>query len=261
MSSGIRVTDGSGATASAPGLPPAAAFDAPAAAPSGGRKRAIVRQVSHQNRHSVVLRLEVADRVVHLPGQHYVIRLTAPDGYVAQRSYSIASAPSDPLVELYVERLDDGEVSTFLADVVRPGDELEVQGPIGGWFVWRGDGAAVGVAGGSGVVPLIAMLRHARDVGRPDLLRLAVSARTRADLPYVSELAAADAFIALSREATPDGRAAGRLTASEYAELVRPASTYFVCGSAAFAETASRALVTAGVDVGAVRVERFGPSG
>ena len=103
----------------------------------------------------------------HLPGQHYVVRLTAPDGYVAQRSYSIASPPADPLVELFVERLDDGEVSGFLADVVQPGDELEVRGPIGGWFVWDGDSPAVGVAGGSGVVPLVAMLRHA-DRRRPD---------------------------------------------------------------------------------------------
>jgi ferredoxin-NADP reductase len=233
----------------------------PSVAPAGGRTHAVVREVSHQNRHSVTLRLDVADRVAHLPGQHYVIRLTAPDGYVAQRSYSIASAPSDPLVELYIERLDDGEVSTFLADVVQPGDELDVQGPIGGWFVWRGDSPAAGVAGGSGVVPLIAMVRHAHDLARPDLLRLAVSARSLADLPYAAELADAGAFVALSREPAPSGRAAGRLTASELAALVDPGSTYFVCGSAGFAEAASRTLVDHGVEASAVRVERFGPSG
>lgn len=114
----------------------------------------------------VRLRLEVAGRVDHLPGQQYVIRLTAPDGYVAQRSYSVASAPADPLVELFVGRLKDGEVSTYLADVVVAGDRLEVRGPIGGWFTWGGDTPLVGVAGGNGVVPFVAMLRHGADLRR-----------------------------------------------------------------------------------------------
>src|SRR4051794_21408573 len=100
-------------------------------APAGGRRRAIVREVSHPNGRSVLLRLEVPDRIDHLPGQHYVVRLTAEDGYTAQRSYSVSSAPSDPLLELYVERLDDGEVSIYLADVIEPGDELDIRGPIG----------------------------------------------------------------------------------------------------------------------------------
>lgn len=238
-----------------------AASVAPAPAPAGGRTRATVRTVSHPTARSVILRLDVADRVVHVPGQHYVVRLTAPDGYVAQRSYSISSAPSDPLVELYVERLEDGEVSGFLADVVQAGDELDVQGPIGGWFIWRGDSPAVGVAGGSGVVPLIAMTRHAIEVGRPELLQLAVSARTLADLPYADELMAAGAFVALTREPAPGGRAAGRLAATDLAPLIADGATYFVCGSAGFAETASRTLVDSGVPAGAVRVERFGPSG
>src|ERR1700712_2397914 len=146
-----------------------------AAAPSGAWRTATVREVSHPNRIGVRLLLDVPDRIDHLPGQHYVVRLRADDGYVAQRSYSLASPPSDPLVELYVARLEEGEVSSFLADVVQPGDELEVRGPIGGWFVWDGTTPALGVAGGSGVVPLVAMLRHARMVGRTDLLRLAVS--------------------------------------------------------------------------------------
>ncbi len=229
-------------------------------APAGGRRKAIVRAVTHPSPRAVVLRLEVPDRVDHLPGQHYVIRLTAEDGYVAQRSYSIASPPSDPLVEFYIERLDDGEVSGYLADVVQVGDQLEVQGPIGGWFVWRGDSPAVGVAGGSGVVPLVAMVRHARDVGRPELLRLVVSARTLLDLPYASELTAAGAFLALTREPAPSGRAAARLGAQELRPDTDPGSTYFVCGSAGFAETTSRALVDNGVDASAVRVERFGPT-
>ena len=138
----------------------------------------VVREVRHPVADAVLLRLEVQGRTDHLPGQHYVFRLTAEDGYTASRSYSVASAPGDPLLEFYVERLDDGEVSTYLADVVEPGDELELRGPIGGWFVWEGERPAVGVAGGTGVVPLVAMLRHARDLGREDLVRLAVSART-----------------------------------------------------------------------------------
>jgi ferredoxin-NADP reductase len=236
-------------------------------APAGGRRHATVREVGHPTPNGVMLRLEIPDRVNHLPGQHYVIRLTAEDGYVAQRSYSVASAPSDPLIELYIERLEDGEVSGYLAEVVQPGDQLEVQGPIGGWFVWRGDTPAIGVAGGSGVVPLVAMLRHAIDLGRTDLLRLAVSGRTRAELPYADELATAGALVALTREdreasAHPSGgRLRGRLTAAELAPLVHPESTCYVCGSNSFAEAASGLLVAQGMPTSMIRVERFGPSG
>ncbi len=229
-------------------------------APAGGWRTATVQDVSHPTARSVALRIEVPDRVDHLPGQHYVVRLTAEDGYTAQRSYSVASAPSDPLLELYVERLEDGEVSSYLADVVAVGDEMEVRGPIGGWFVWAGEGVAVAVAGGSGVVPLVAMLRHAAYVGRPDLVRLAVAARTVADLPYAGELTAAGALVALSREASPTGRPAGRLLAEEYTSLVEPGATFYVCGSAPFAEAASSALVAVGAPTAAVRVERFGPT-
>jgi ferredoxin-NADP reductase len=230
-------------------------------APTGGWRAAIVREISHPTSHGVVVRLEVPDRVEQWAGQHYVIRLTAEDGYVAQRSYSIASAPSDPMVEFYVERLDDGEVSVFIADVLEVGDTLEVRGPIGGWFVWPGDTKAVGVAGGSGVVPLVAMLRHAAQLGHTDLLRLAVSARTMADLPYRDELLAAGALVALSREDAASGRAAGRLTASELAPIVSPDATGYVCGSASFAEAASELLMMAGMSAEQIRVERFGPSG
>ena len=170
-------------------------------APTGGWRTATVAGVRRPIQRSVELRLDVADRVDHVPGQHYVVRLTAEDGYTAQRSYSVASAPGDPLVELFVERLDDGEVSTFLADVVEPGDELEVRGPIGGWFVWDGETPALLLAGGYGVVPFIAMLRHAKALGREDLLRIAVSSRTMAELPYAEELLAAGALIVLTREA------------------------------------------------------------
>lgn len=208
-----------------------------------------------------MLRLEIPDRIDHLPGQHYVVRLEADDGYVAQRSYSLASPPSDPLIELFIARLDDGEVSSFLADVVMPGDELQVRGPIGGWFVWDGTTPAVGVAGGSGVVPLVSMLRHASSVGRTDLLRLAVSARTPGDLPYGDELQAAGAQTAFSRIAVPGGRAAGRLRMEDLAPLLSPEATVFVCGSSGFAESATDLLMELGVPPGSVRVERFGPTG
>jgi ferredoxin-NADP reductase len=232
---------------------------AAAPAPVGGWRRATVRAVSHPSPRAVLLRLAVPDRIDHLPGQHYVIRLTAEDGYVAQRSYSIASAPSDELLEFYVERLDDGEVSTFLADVVQVGDELDVRGPIGGWFVWDGTQPAFGIAGGSGAVPLVAMLRHAIDVGRTDYLRLAVSARTWADLPYGEELTAGGALIALSRE-DHSGRPAARLRADELGPLLPAGGACFVCGSAAFADAASELLMDAGVGAEHIRVERFGPT-
>src|SRR3954454_8192494 len=130
-------------------------------APTGAWRSAIVRDVQHPSGMAVVLRLDVPNRIDHLPGQHYVVRLRADDGYTAQRSYSVVSAPHEPGIELFVERLEGGEVSGFLAEVVMAGDELEVRGPIGGWFVWRGHSPALGVGGGSGVVPLVSMLRHA----------------------------------------------------------------------------------------------------
>jgi ferredoxin-NADP reductase len=216
--------------------------------------------VEHPTPRAVQLRLDVPDRVDHLPGQHYVVRLTAPDGYRAQRSYSVASAPEDPQLELFVERLDDGEVSTFLADVVAPGDELEVRGPIGGWFVWDGTGPALLVGGGSGVVPFLAMLRHARHHGRTDLLRIAVSSRTLVELPYSMELMDAGALIVLTREPHGD-RAASRLMGAELMALREAGQTAYVCGSPSFAEAASRLLVDLGVPDHDIRVERFGPSG
>jgi ferredoxin-NADP reductase len=231
-----------------------------AAAPNGPWCTGVVREVRHPVEDAVLLRLEVRDRMDHLPGQHYVFRLTAEDGYTASRSYSVASAPGDPFLEFYVERLDDGEVSPYLADVVEVGDELELRGPIGGWFVWEGDRPAVGVAGGSGVVPLVAMLRHARDLGREDLVRLAVSARTLDELPYRDELAGQT--LLTTREAYGD-RAAGRIAAADVMPLVdaTPDADMFVCGSAGFAEAASSLLVELGVDPSVVRVERFGPTG
>jgi ferredoxin-NADP reductase len=215
--------------------------------------------VEHPTPGAVQLRLDVPDRVDHLPGQHYVVRLTAEDGYRAQRSYSVASPPEDRQLELFVERLEDGEVSPFLADVVQSGDQLEVRGPIGGWFVWEGMAPALLVGGGSGVVPFLAMLRHARFSGRTDLLRIAVSSRTLVELPYAMELMDAGALIVLTREPYGD-RAAARLMGDELRALWAPEQTAYVCGSARFAEAASQLLVDVGVPDHSIRVERFGPS-
>jgi ferredoxin-NADP reductase len=207
-----------------------------------------------------MLRLEVPQRIEHLPGQHCVIRLTAPDGYVAQRSYSIANAPGEPLVELFVEQIEDGEVSGYLAEVAEPGDAVDLRGPIGGWFAWAGDSPAVAVGGGSGVVPLVSMVRHATRT-QPDLLRVAVSSRTRLDLPYADELLAHGALVATTREVGPQGRPAGRLVADELAGLAMHPATWFVCGSADFAESMTDLILEAGVPADQIRVERFGPSG
>lgn len=229
--------------------------------PGSNRWRsAVVREVTHPSERSVILRLEVPDRVDHLPGQHYVIRLTAPDGYSASRSYSLASIPSDPLVEFYIDRLPDGEVSTYLADIAEVGDVLEVRGPIGGWFVWRADRPAIGVGGGSGVVPLVSMLRQAREDGVDGLLNLAVAARSLADLPYGEELVDADAVIALSRESFRL-RPAGRVTDVDLIPLIAAQQDAYVCGSAPFAESASRLLLELGLPGSGIRVERFGPTG
>ena len=228
-------------------------------APAGGWRTATVAGVRRPVDDAVELQLDVQDRLEHLAGQHYVVRLTAEDGYTAQRSYSVLSAPSDPLVEMFVERLEDGEVSTFLADVVAPGDRIDVRGPIGGWFVWDGTCPALLIGGGSGVVPLVGMIRHARRLDRLDLLRVVVSARTRAVLPYADELAEAGALIVLTREASGP-RPAARLTSMDLVPLCEPGQLNFVCGSAGFAETASQLLVDLGVPATAIRVERFGPS-
>lgn len=229
-------------------------------APVGRWTTATVAGVRRPLARSAQLRLDVVDRVEHLPGQYYVVRLTAEDGYTAQRSYSVASAPADPLVELFVERLADGEVSPWLTDVAEPGDEVEVRGPIGGWFAWDGESPALLVGGGTGVVPLVAMVRHAREHDRLDLLRVAVSARTVAELPYADELLAAGAVVLTSREAHGI-RPAGRLTSADLLPLWEPGQTAFVCGSPPFARTAADLLVDLGFAPSAVRVESFGPSG
>jgi ferredoxin-NADP reductase len=200
----------------------------------------------------------------HRAGQHYVVRLTAPDGYTASRSYSIASPPDEHSneFELTVERLEEGEVSSFLHDGVEVGDELEVRGPIGGWFVWEGDGPALLVGGGSGVVPLMAMLRFARTTDRSDLVRVVVSARTPADLYYADELPGPETTVVYTREAPPSSsRPAARLTRDDLAPALLPDATGYVCGSTAFTNAASDLLVDLGMPVERIRVERFGPTG
>jgi ferredoxin-NADP reductase len=208
-------------------------------------------------------RMRLAGTARHLAGQHFAVRLTAPDGYTATRSYSIASPPDGSAdIEITVERLEDGEVSTYLHDVLMAGDELEVRGPIGGWFVWPGDRPATLVGGGSGVVPLMAMLRLARRTDRTDLVRLVVSARRPADLYYADELPGPETTVVFTREAPPGWpRPPGRLTPGDIGPALLPGATTYICGSAGFADAASDLVVGLGVPTERVRVERFGPTG
>jgi len=209
------------------------------------------------------LRLAFERPTPYLPGQHFVVRLTAPDGYRASRSYSAATPPDDPpqAVELTVERLPDGEVSSFLHEAVEAGDALELRGPIGGHFTWRGEAPAVLVGGGSGLVPLMAMLRAARRAGRGGDVRVVASVRTPADLPYADEMAGPDATVVYTRVAPPGhGRPAGRLARADLAPLVGPGAMAFVCGSSPFVEAVTDILADLGVPAAAIRVERFGPT-
>jgi ferredoxin-NADP reductase len=221
---------------------------------------ATVLAVHDETPRARTLRLALPEPRRHLAGQHYVLRLTAPDGYTASRSYSVASAPDDTgEIELTIEKLVDGEVSEFVHDVVLPGDELEVRGPIGGFFAWAGDSPALLVGGGSGVVPLMAMLRLARRTGRADLVRMVVSVRSPEDLYYAAELPGPQTTVVYTRVAPP--RPPGRLAVADVAALVRGGEDAYVCGSAGFAEAATTVLLAAGVPVERIKVERFGPSG
>jgi ferredoxin-NADP reductase len=231
---------------------------------SSGRvwQTATVASIRAETPRAKTYRLVLPAPSAHRAGQHYVVRLTAPDGYTASRSYSVASAPDGSNeIELTVERLADGEVSTFLHDDVIVGDELEVRGPIGGWFVWDGDSPALLVGGGSGVVPLMAMLRFARLSGKSDLTRLVVSVRTPDDLYYASELPGPESGVVYTRVAPPGfARPVGRLAASDIA-VPDPAATAYVCGSSGFCDAATDLLQRVGLPVERIRVERFGPSG
>jgi ferredoxin-NADP reductase len=217
--------------------------------------------------------LELPDWPRHRAGQHVDVRLTAEDGYQAQRSYSIASAPEDDRLWLTVERLDDGEVSSYLTGELRVGDEIELRGPVGGYFVWEQalGGPLLLVGGGSGIVPLRAMLRHHAAVGSTVPVRLLYSARTEDDVIYRDELARlsghddVDVRVALTR-AWPDAWRGyrGRIdetVISDVAWAPEERPLVFACGPTGFVETAARLLVEAGHDPSRVRTERFGPTG
>jgi ferredoxin-NADP reductase len=216
-----------------------------------------------ENARTTSLVLQPTDWPDHRAGQHVDVRLTAEDGYQAQRSYSIASAPEDEHLVLTVERLDDGEVSPYLTETVQPGDDLELRGPIGGYFVWEESlgGPLLLVGGGSGVVPLRAMLRYHRAVGSDLPARLLYSARTQADLIYRRELAGFDTTITLTRERWA-GRT-GRVDGALLDEVAWPATDQplvYVCGPTGFVEAVADALVALGHDASRVRTERFGPT-
>lgn len=235
--------------------------------PPGPWQQATVERIWDETAHAKSFRLLLERPMGHLAGQHLVVRLRAPDGYTASRSYSIASAPEadgevSQRVDITVELLAGGEVSGFLHGVVVPGDRLEVRGPIGGFFVWRGDRPALLVAGGSGVVPLMSMLRLARRSGRRDLVCLVVSVRSPADLYYREELPGPETSVVFTREAEPGAaRPPGHLLACD---LERPAGgreVAYVCGSSGFADHVTGLLGAVGFPTAAIRVERFGPSG
>ncbi len=206
-------------------------------------------------------RLELPMWMPHLPGQHYDVRLTAPDGYRAQRSYSVASSPLDQgTIELTIDLLADGEVSPYFHEVVLEGDQVEVRGPFASYFVWRGESPALLVGGGSGVVPLMAMLRHRRRVAPATPMRLVYSVRTAADVIFGDELGD-DALLTFTRE-TPDDWSghSGRIGAALLAEPAAGVEVAFVCGSNGFVEAASELLLDAGLEAGQIRTERFGPT-
>jgi ferredoxin-NADP reductase len=218
--------------------------------------------------------LEPADWPGHDAGQHVDVRLTAEDGYQAQRSYSIASGPEDEHLVLTVERLDDGEVSPYLVGELRPGDDLELRGPIGGYFVWNQSlaGPLLLIAGGSGIVPFRSILRHRSATGSDVAVRLLYSARALDDVIYRDELAefaaagnGVDVSFTLTREWPEDWTGhRGRIDGKLLDEVSWPAANMpltYICGPSGFVESASGTLVGGGHDPRRIRTERFGPTG
>jgi ferredoxin-NADP reductase len=233
-----------------------------------------VVQVREETRQTKTLVLDVPSWPGHRPGQHVDIRLVAEDGYRAERSYSIASPPESGSLELTVERLEDGEVSPYLCDVLRPGDGLELRGPIGGYFVWTtaSAGPLLLIAGGSGIVPLMAMLRHrarAEPAVRAQVpTRVLYSARTLDDIIYrraLQELSDVSTAFTLTRAAPDDWRQyRRRVDRAMLEEVSWPAGEMpnaFVCGPTPFTESVATLLVELGHDSSRVRTERFGPTG
>ncbi|MGO9488626.1 MAG: ferredoxin reductase [Solirubrobacteraceae bacterium] len=232
-----------------------------------------VLETAEETTHAKTIQLGDPDWPGQLAGQHVDVRLTAEDGYQAERSYSIASAPEEPGLALTVERIDDGEVSPYLADELRPGDQLEVRGPVGGHFTWRVEdgGPLLLVAGGSGLVPLMAMLRHraARQDGVD--ARLLASSRSLDDLLYRDELTrmadqhGVNVQLTLTRATPPGWTGFDRRVDAEMLASVGPPvearPRIFVCGPTPFVESVADALVGLGHPFAAIHAERFGPTG
>ena len=234
---------------------------------------ATVAELVQETSQAVTIVFDVPDWPGHVAGQHIDIRLTAPDGYQAQRSYSISSGPEEGRLAITVERIDDGEVSPYLAGVLQVGDEIELRGPIGAHFSWRAEdgGPLLLVAGGSGLAPLTSMLRHRAARGSDVDTRLLVSARTLADLIYREELdaLASGPGLAVHRTLTrerPDGwdgydRRVDRAMLEQIGPAPAERPRAFVCGPTGFVESVADFLVELGHDPGSIHAERFGPTG
>jgi ferredoxin-NADP reductase len=233
---------------------------------------AMVADVIQETPQAVTIVLDVPDWPGHVAGQHVDVRLTAPDGYQTQRSYSIGSGPEEERLALTVERIDDGEVSPYLAGVLQAGDELELRGPIGAHFSWRVEhgGPLLLIGGGSGIVPLMSMLRHRAARDSDVDTRLLVSARSLGDVLYAAELEGlAGPGLAVHRTLTrerPDGwtgydRRVDRAMLEEVGPPPGERPRIFVCGPTGFVEQVADALVDLGHDPATVHAERFGPTG
>jgi ferredoxin-NADP reductase len=233
-----------------------------------------VAEISAETPKVSSIAIDVPDWPGHLAGQHVDVRLTAGDGYQAQRSYSIASSPEETRVTITVERLDDGEVSPYLVGELRTGDRIELRGPIGGYFVWRapGDRPLLLIAGGSGVVPLMAMIRHRAAAGDTTPVRLLYSSRTIEDVIYRAELerlAAADRSLDVRHTLTrshPEAwrgyaRRLDRQMIDDVAWPADHAAAVFICGPTSFVEAAASLLLEHGYDAGWIKTERFGATG
>jgi ferredoxin-NADP reductase len=236
---------------------------------------ASVKAIRQETPHVKTFTLVLPDWSPHRAGQHYDLRLTAPDGYQAQRSYSVASGPERTgEIDLTVERLEDGEVSTYLHDVLVVGDLLEVRGPIGGYFVWEANrgGPLLLVAGGSGIVPLMAMIRHRSAAGSTVPTRLLYSSRTFEDIIYRQELedlqkygSGLEVFHTLTR--TQPSNWVGynrRIDLPMLGEVAKPfgeSPQTYICGPTSLVEGVANGLVGLGIPADRIRTERFGPTG